>query len=119
MGDSAHAGVRCPQCGAVNPLGATVCRATSTCGSFLPKNDAAVVHGAYARMLVEQPDVQEAMRAERDTVQRDLGGDASTIKANVVSAYVQARTIRESMFELMTRSGIKGQAFARYVAILD
>jgi hypothetical protein len=69
-------------------------------------------------LLLEQPEVEASMTAERDAVHRDLG-ETSTVQANVVSAYLQARTIRESMFEQMTRTGIKGQAFARYIAILD
>ena len=114
-----NGGPVCPQCGAVNPPGSTICRATPTCGSFLPANDLSVVHRGYAKLLLERADVQAAMQSERDAVERDLGGDPTTIKSNLTTAYVQAKTIRESMFEQMSRTGVKGQAFARFLAVLD
>jgi hypothetical protein len=65
-------GVVCPQCGALNPAGAKVCKANPKCGSFLPANQAARTTGIYAR---SQPsDIHQHAEAFTAGVISDLGG---------------------------------------------
>ena len=113
---SAQNGPLCGRCGQANEPRAQTCW---SCGAFLQANTKAVIHGGRSRAMFQHPDVVAAMREERHAIAADLGGDHGTIKLNIISALVQTKTIRSSMFDLMVKHGIKGRAFDRFVAILD
>lgn len=77
--------VICPQCGAANPFGTKVCRATPTCGSFLPANQAARTIGTRAQ---HHPlELREAVVRFLEAVVIDRGGDAEL--STLERAYVQ------------------------------
>jgi hypothetical protein len=69
-----NGGVVCPQCGAVNPPGAKVCKATPKCGSFLPANQAAKTTGIHVRS--QPPNLKEHAAELMAGVTSDLGGEA-------------------------------------------
>lgn len=77
-------GVTCPRCGGLNPVGAKVCRATPTCSSFLPANQAARTTGIYSRSV--PPDLRQHREELIAGLSSDLGGESelSTLEASYV-----------------------------------
>lgn len=77
--------VICPQCGAANPFGTKVCRATPTCGSFLPANQAARTDGTRAQ---HHPlELRAAVAEFLAGVVTDRGGESEL--STLERAYVQ------------------------------
>jgi hypothetical protein len=79
----------------------------------------ALVHGGQEKALFRRADVQEAMHTKRAAIEADLGVDLATIHRDQVSAYVQVNVLRQSMFDLFVRTGAKGRAYERFLAVLD
>jgi hypothetical protein len=95
--------VLCPQCGAANPLGSRICRATPTCGSFLPANNAAWKSGIYARRPLADPEGTELFQ----TWAEDLGGIESLSVAQrvLLRRAAEADVVCRTAFHYLSKTG--------------
>lgn len=97
--------VVCPQCGAENPPGAKVCKTNPQCGSFLPRNTAAVIHGMSAKQLVLSPELQQHLDKFERGVASDLGG--SDELTTIERGYVQKLRTVEAIVQLAVNNILK------------
>jgi len=58
------------------------------------------------------------MQEKQAAIEADLGPN-TTIHRDQIGAYVQTNVLRQSMFDLFVRTGAKGRAYERFLAVLD
>ena len=82
----------CRSCGAVNAADAGTCAA---CRRFLPGNTTAMTHGG--RRSLDRPEALAAIAGKRNELVRHLGGDTSSIQADLVTDYARLDVLIESV----------------------
>ena len=111
--------VRCSRCGTeAEPTGKGQCE---KCGCWLPRNEAALVHGGRRLQLGRGSPLDEARRVElRDAVVEDLGGrdDVSTVLYELVEDFSAVCTLRDVAWQHLAAVGPLTRA-GRRRAVVD
>lgn len=99
-------------------------------GRFTLGNTAALVHGGRSQrvaagLLPEQAEARALMREREQAIVRDLGGDLSQVKADMVTRYLETALIADFLADNIARHGAltgKGRtraAVTAYLQVLD
>jgi hypothetical protein len=72
-------------------------------GRFSKGNTAALVHGAYAEVQIEQ--ALPAITSLADAIRTDKGKDVSAVMTDLILDYARASVLAETIFANLTQQG--------------